>query len=396
MRSCRQLIQTLPLCVVCLLASGQRTSAGDPPEVLPAPDSGATSVTNYFDSKAVTTNTCVSGRGLFQWGSWGITPLPLPVYREGRGWDLGADLTIGWDPDRPGGAPVIAEALAYYNEREHETGGQLILTPQWYRRGRWRVTSPIQAFSLPERRGVVVSGVLGRGWGDGKRSFSLSAKGAIEEYTALKVLGPAYWTTGKHVWNAASLQGQGFLGSWSEDLAAHVTGAVGTNWGSGDFVYRRFEGRVAWAVPRTTVWLAGGASSGNLPIQNIFDLAVEGGVRGIPQWSARARRFWALGAEQRTHVWQEFYAGAFATAAGGSGHSATVFESGVCLIAALDEANTYPHDWFIQLDIPLYVSQADRYGSTSKWDTARFMLRVNFFIPNVDRDDIIRYRHPNR
>ncbi len=359
-------------------------------------DSTHSSTQGFFNPKELSTSTCDASRGLFQIGNWGFVPIPLPVYREGHGWDFGIDAIAAHGVNDPRGRRLILEGLASYNQREERVGGLMLVSPYWYCGDHWTISTPVQVFRLPERRGLAIGGYVGRGWGDGIRAFMISVRGVAEELTALDIAGRSNWSTGDHTWFAARVTGQGFLGRVTRDLKLELNASIGSNERSGDYTYRKAQCELEWAKPLTSVWLNAGTCSGELPVQAVFDLAVDGMVRGIPQWSARARSFWAGGIEQRVHFWHEFFGGVFATLAQGRDLPATFAEAGVCLVAARDDENTYAHDPFVHIDLTLYSSEADRYGSSSMWDAGRFMVRINFRVSDVDRDDIIRYRYPNR
>ncbi len=309
---------------------------------------------------------------------------------------MGADSYVSFGVHRARGALLVLNVNAAHNQREDRGKLAADLTPIWHYGTEWTFTTPAGLIDAPGRRGFGVMASLGysrseeRGWAGG------SVRIVSEEYRRLRILNDNLWTRGDHRWFEFHFTMHGFGDRASKTVLLSTSIRIASDWMGGDFDYRRVALDIAWAKPQFTAWAAGGTSTGNLPIQERFDIAVEGQVRGIPIWQARPDRFASMGCQARIHLLQEVFAGVFGTAAGGNDMAHPIFEGGLSLVAASDDENSEPHEWFIQLDLPVYSSEAQRYSGRPKWDLGRFMIKVNIPLSEITGSDIIRYRYPNR
>ena len=356
-------------------------------------DSANAGVDNYFDPKRFETDICKPGQGMWQLGAWGLWALPLPVYREDHGWDITMYAGLSYGADRPKGAVAEIRISGEYNEWEDRTGSTISLWPWVLRRKNWTVSTPVERFDLPERQGWAAAGRVDWDSRPGYHWGTARVRLAAERFTSRTAIGPLNWETGQHTWVAIEAQGHGFGQGRLRDLDLELNSRIGTNAGDGDFVYRRVCSKLVWARTHASLWLSAGSSSGNIPQQGLFDIATDGQIRSIPLWVARTERFGAAGLEGRARVFEELFVGGFATTAAGTGLAKPVRECGVTLILALrgDERDSY--DWLLRIDAPVYSSRARAYGGTQEWDPRRLTIAINFPIPDIDREDLIRYRY---
>lgn len=363
---------------------------------MPATERGAVD-SNYFDPRAVTSEVCVPGQGVWQRGAWGVGFVPLPQYHESTGWEITFDGYVSYGADKPPGARTILDLVALYNEREDRLHSLAALRVWWRRDDGGSLCTPVWYFDLPGREGVL-SGLrlLRNGGSGGQWSASAYARIAHERLQPFRSLGDARWQTGHHSWLALDLGLRrapvGLLRHMEFALAARATVK---RWSS-DYDYRRFTCWSSYSRPWLVAWLRAGVTAGEPPVQEALDLAGDGPLRSLPLWRLRPTRFLAVGAEPRLHVWDCFYVGAFGTYADARDINGPLWEGGISLLAAYETFDVAPFDWFVQVDLPVYSSDAPRFSERNVWDAGRIMIRVNVPVLGVDGDDVVRYRYPNR
>lgn len=383
--------------VLAIPAAGDFCLADTAPQSpMPSAERGAVD-TNHFDPRAVTSKTCTPGQGMWQFGAWGIGLVPLPQYRELTGWEITFDGYISYGADRAPGARAILDLVGLYNEREDRLQSLAALRLWWRRDADGSLSTPVWYYDLPGREGVLSGIQIHRDGGStGQWSSTAYARITHERFKPFRSLGDARWQTGHHTWLALDWDLRrapvGLLRHMEFALAAR---AAVKEWSS-DYDYQRLTGAFTLARPWLVAWLKAGVSAGRPPVQEAFDLAGDGHLRSLPLWRLRSTRFLAVGVEPRLHVWDRFYAGAFGTYADARDIDGPLWEGGISLIAAFETFDVAPFDWFMQVDLPVYSSDAPRLSESDAWDAGRIMIRVNLPVLGVDGDDVVRYRYPNR
>ena len=370
----------------------------DDSAVAAAVDFTGTQPKNFFDPKAFQTNVCVPGGGMLQFGQWGFAGIPVPAYREKMGWDFGGEGYVSYGAGHGDPARIIFGAFVAHNQWERRATLVAELKPFLLYRSGWSLSTPVQVSDVPGRRGFGLGAKLVRSWSEKSEWIDWTVTAVSEKFTDRIALGANLWATGDHRWINFRMAGRGLGGRIPHALNFSSDMRAASEWLGSDYDYRRTVAALEWAEPRWRAWFAGGVADGRPPLQELFDLAIDGNIKSIPIWDVQVKDFVAGGVEGRTHVFDDFYVGAFATTADGSGVPRTLWEGGVSVVMAFEALGYEPEfdDWLIRLDFPVYSSEAARYSSRPKWDLGRFMIRINFPILSVGRDDFIRYRYPNR
>ncbi len=353
---------------------------------------------NFFNPGDFVTNTCVPGRGMIQLGRWGLGGLPIPAYRERERWDLGAEGWVSYGPGEGRPAWVILRSFLAYNRLEDGMTAVAELKPIARASNGWFINFPLRIASTPGREGFQIAARVSKSWGEGFEWINGTIMFLSEDYLDRRDFGTSIWDNGAHDWIGLNVNGRGLNGAIPHAIGYHLTSRVSSIRLGSDFDYWKTTVSLDWAKPRWRVWINGGTTNGDPPVQDALDISIDAGIIGLPNWRVLAGKFLALGIEGRTPILSDIYIGGFASAATVSGNHNRVVEFGPSLTIAYEDLG-YPAefaDWFIRFDLPIYSSGGLRYSTREDWDFRRFMIRVNFPILDLGREDIIRYRYPNR
>jgi hypothetical protein len=168
---------------------------------------------------------------------------------------------------------------------------------------------------------------------------------------------------------------------------------------SGDFAYRQLLVDGEWHESHASLWFRWGTAGGSLPVQELFDVSLEGGLTSVPIRRFRSKTLLTAGVEGRILLDAEIAPAGFITATKAPGDSPGIIEMGISLIVLDEKGRFGGDDWSLRFDIPFYSRGAQLVGARDDWDLRRFMVELNLPLIGFDpshRHDIIRYRYPNR
>jgi len=361
------------------------------------PGSDSTSPSGFFGT-IKEGPTCKAQQPMWTIGRLGFRAFPLPYYQEEFGWDLGAIALLTLDGSRGAPPAISLGGMLSYSEREDRTSGAVAASLElWRRTGRETALSTL-FFSRVGRHGGGLQLSLGLSEPEEGEWLTASVGVLRDEYLGMRVLGPHEWSYGDRAWGyiVVNLCNQSRKLPLPANLRVVLRGALSVRSFGGDFSYRLIAADLRWPHRHWEVWSQWGNASGQLPIQELFDLAVDARLGGIPIRRYRTAGFQSVGAEGRTHLRWGVFAHPYTTIARGDGQSQTFTELGLGFTIG-EAPNDYdPDDWFLRVDIPAYSSHGNGEGLREKWDFRRFMFRVNLPIPSPGRHEEIRYRYPGR
>ncbi len=375
------------------------------PDSMPNPDSSGSS-SNFFDPDEIAKmsgagGVCHADSGMFHLGSVRFFPIPFPIYTEEFGWEpIGAISAWRADSANPEIRVSLTSALGY-SERERKAIGFIV-----------------PSFNLPISSGLTLTGsggyfatagTKGSLLGVGFSSRSLEENrpdvgGSLqlfkEEYESSASLNSSHWVTGKRTrlnltarWSDASVERP------IHNITLGLEADLGTKLLSGNFVHRKLLLKLAKYNPYWYFWVRLGGASGNVPVQELFDIASDAKIRSLPLRLVRSKLFAASGIDTRIHVAQGIFIGGFGTVVwidkqNSIGGNPDHLEFGLSLSDG-ERAYNDSHSWNVRIDLPFYSSHGDLASRREKWDFRRFMVRVDFPVPSFGKEKEIRYRYPN-
>ncbi len=359
-------------------------------------DSSAIFLMDFLRRAGEDATTCKAETPLIAIGSWGIHAYPVPYYQEEHGWEAGSMASL------LRGGPIESQyafsVMSTYGEREDKLQHSASLKIGTAVGKRLELSSTVRASNRHGRRGLIA--LLGLYRTDpGRRTWmSIGLLVGHETLKRIQYLSPSEWEIGER-----SMAGVRFIyDDFGRDkpmtfgLQSEINALTEQNVLGGDFVSRKISAELRVASARGMFWASGGSIDGRTPIQDLFDLAVDGGIRAGAIREYQTPSFWAYGIEGRIRIPIDLFALPYLSVSGGRGIEENLLEFGIGFNDSPKGSEFAPTNWFFRLDFPLYSNARLESSRRAKWDLRRIMVRVNLPLDLLSRQEEIRYRYPNR
>lgn len=367
------------------------------------PDSASDSTTaraSFFDPSQFESPTCKAETPLFSIGSIGVGVFPYPAYSEEFGWNLGLVVSASKHKDGSDPSSVLA-LLPSYAEREDR--GSLVVTGRVnaFRSEQIACQWGASIWLYPEMSSTTTSARIQVETSDARQVGAALIEFSNAEYHRIRDLSEADRSTGicHQLAIACDVYGFGPERSLLKNVWVYADGSVSGGALGGDYSYRQALVRVDWPTRFLGLWMRWGATHGDPPVQDLFDVGRDGGIVGIPLRRMRSHSLLAAGAEARVPLGIGVTPASFFSAANAPDGFDNPLEIGLALILDDESAVANRDTWTCRIELPFYTRGASSVSARDDWDWRRFMIRINFPLLGSElsqRNDIIRYRYPNR
>jgi len=339
---------------------------------------------------------CKAESPLLSWGRWSCQAFPFPYYQEEYGWEAGPGFSLYRDSRLE--SPIELSAMISYGEREDRVYERGIVSLNSKVDFAYTLTTNLLAYNRLGVRGIALAAGLANSRDAQGDWYSFGILLAHDSYRGLDFLSPTDWNTGENTFGGLRFKYDDFgriecpLGGLQLELKLSTS----QNILGGDYSNRRLVWDANWAKPYGSVWVANGYLGGRVPVQDLFDLAIDGGIRSGSIRQYRTNSFWAAGIEGRFNPVLGIQALPYLTAARGNGIDEELIEFGVGFDDNFSSEGFSPDNWFVRVDFPIYSNAGIENSRRTKWDLRRVMVRINLPLESINRDEAIRYRFPNR